>query len=192
MAKTMAVPDLNALGDFALAAVRNARRLLDDADLLLRRGRWPSAYSLAVLAFAEAGKAWMCIIGMMVPDDVRPEWLYGDLITTHVDKLMAAHVMAHMLASATGGRDMITDLADVGENLEELAREHNHAKQRGLYADLLDDTVREPDGGGGHVAARHHPDYRGSLASRGCVSAGQTLRSASRSSWPRHRQDACQ
>ena len=74
----------------------------------------------------------------------RPEWPYGDLITTHVDKLMAAHVMAHMLASATSGRDMITDLADVGENLEELAREHNQAKQRGLYADLLDDTVREP------------------------------------------------
>jgi AbiV family abortive infection protein len=144
MAKTMPVPDLDALGDFALAAVRNARRLLDDADLLLRRGRWPSAYSLAVLAFEEAGKAWMCIIAMMVPDDVRPEWPYGDLITTDVDKLMAAHVMAHMLASATSGRDMITDLADVGENLEELAREHNHAKQRGLYADLLDDTVWEP------------------------------------------------
>ena len=67
----MPVPDLDALGDFALAAVRNARRLLDDdADLLLRRGRWPSAYSLAVLAFEEAGKAWMCIIAMMVPDDV--------------------------------------------------------------------------------------------------------------------------
>jgi len=145
MAKTMPVPDLDALGDFALAAVRNARRLLDDdADLLLRRGRWPSAYSLAVLAFEEAGKAWMCIIAMIVPDDVRPEWPYGDLITTHVDKLMAAHVMAHMLASATSGRDMITDLADVGENLEELAREHNQAKQRGLYADLLDDTVWEP------------------------------------------------
>ncbi len=144
MAKTMPVPDLDALGDFALAAARNARRLLDDADLLLRRGRWPSAYSLAVLAFEEAGKAWMCITAMMVPDDVRPEWPYGDLITTHVDKLMAAHVMAQMLASATSGRDIITDLADVGENLDELAREHNQAKQRGLYADVLDDTVWEP------------------------------------------------
>jgi AbiV family abortive infection protein len=142
MAKTMPVPDLDALGDLALAAVRNVRRLLDDADLLLKRGRWPSAYSLAVLAFEEGGKAWMCIIAM-VPDDVWPEWPYGDLITPHVDKLMAAHVMAHMLASATSGRDMIADLADVGENLQELACEHNHAKQRGLYADLLDDTVWE-------------------------------------------------
>lgn len=55
----MPVPDLDALGDFALAAVRNARRLLDNADLLLRRGRWPSACSLAVLAFEEAGKAFL-------------------------------------------------------------------------------------------------------------------------------------
>lgn len=131
-------------GDFALAAARNARRLLDDAELLLKRGRSPSAYSLAVLAFEEAGKAWMCVIAMMVPDDARPEWPYGELITRHVDKLMAAHVMAHMLASASSGQDMIASLAGIGENLEELAREHNQAKQRGLYADLLDSTVWEP------------------------------------------------
>jgi hypothetical protein len=57
---------------------------------------------------------------------------------------MAAHVMAHMLASASSGQDMIASLADVGENLEGLAREHNQAKQRGLYADLLDGAVWEP------------------------------------------------
>lgn len=144
MAKTMPVPDLDALGDFALAAARNARRLLEDAELLLKRGRSPSAYSLAVLAFEEAGKAWMCVIAMMVPDDVRPEWPYGDLIARHVDKLMAAHVMAHMFASASSGQDVIASLAEVGESLEELAREHNQAKQRGLYADLLDGSVWDP------------------------------------------------
>ncbi len=120
MAKTMPVPDLDALGDFALAAARNARRLLDDAELLLKRGRSPSAYSLAVLAFEEAGKAWMCVVAMMVPDDVRPEWPYGDLITRHVDKLLAAHVMAHMLASASSGQDVIASLVDIGDSLEEL------------------------------------------------------------------------
>jgi AbiV family abortive infection protein len=144
MGKTMPVPDLDALGDFALAAARNARRLLDDADLLLRRGRWPSAYSLAVLAFEEAGKAWLCVIAMMVPGDVRPDWPYGDLITRHVDKLMAAHVMAHIFASASTGQDVIASLTDIGGSLEELAREHNQAKQRGLYADLVDGTVWEP------------------------------------------------
>jgi AbiV family abortive infection protein len=144
MAKTTPVPDLDALGEFALAAARNARRLLDDAELLFSRGRWPSAYSLAVLAFEEAGKAWMCVFAMMVPDEVRPDWPYGDLIAGHVDKLLAAHAMAHILAAASTGQDVITSLADIGENLDELARGHNQAKQRGLYADLLDGTVREP------------------------------------------------
>lgn len=144
MAKTLPVPDLDGLGDLALAATRNARRLLGDAELLLKRGRFPSAYSLAVLAFEEAGKAWMCIMAMMVPDNIRPEWPYGELMAKHADKLMAAHVMADMLASASSGRDMIASLAEVGENLEKLARDHDKAKQRGFYADLLDGAVCEP------------------------------------------------
>ncbi len=86
----------------------------------------------------------MCVVAMMVPDDVRPEWPYGDLITRHVDKLLAAHVMAHMLASASSGQDVIASLVDIGDSLEELAREHNQAKQRGLYADLIDGTVWDP------------------------------------------------
>lgn len=49
MAKTKSVPDLDTLGAFALAATRNARRLLGDAEILLKRGSMPSAYSLAVL-----------------------------------------------------------------------------------------------------------------------------------------------
>jgi AbiV family abortive infection protein len=144
MAKTMPAPDLRELGDFALAAGRNARRLLADADLLLAHGRWPSAYSLAVLAFEEAGKAWMCITAMTVPDDIRPEWPHTELTARHADKLLAAHVMAHMFACAASGQDMIDGLAAAGEHLEELAREHNQAKQRGFYADLLDGVVREP------------------------------------------------
>lgn len=144
MGKNTPVPDLDALGDFALAAARNARRLLGDAEVLLKHGRWPSAYSLAVLAFEEAGKAWMCVTAMMVPDDIRPEWPYGELMAKHTDKLMAAHAMAHLFASAGTGDDMIASMAEITENLEELAREHDKAKQRGFYADLLDGAVWEP------------------------------------------------
>ena len=56
------VLDVDALGDLAVTAAANGRRLLDDAEILLKRGRWPTAYSLAVLAFEEAGKSWLCII----------------------------------------------------------------------------------------------------------------------------------
>jgi hypothetical protein len=47
MSKTAQVPDMDVLGDFAIAAAKNARRLLDDAELLANRGRWPLAYSVA-------------------------------------------------------------------------------------------------------------------------------------------------
>ena len=57
---------------------------------------------------------------------------------------MAAHGMAHMFASASSGRDVIASLAEIGEDLERLARDHNQAKQRGLYADLADGAVVEP------------------------------------------------
>jgi AbiV family abortive infection protein len=140
----MTVPDLDGLSALALAAARNSQRLLDDAELLLKHGRRPSAYSLAVLAFEEAGKAWMSIVTMMVPPDIRPDWPHDDLIATHVDKLMAAHGMANMLASAYSGQDFMASLVNISENLEELAREHNQVKQRGLYVDLLDGTAWEP------------------------------------------------
>jgi AbiV family abortive infection protein len=116
MPKVTSVPDLDSLSALAVAAARNSRRMLDDAELLLKRGRRPSAYSLAVLAFEEAGKAWLCIVAMMVPADVRPDWPHDDLIAKHVDKLMAAHAMANMLASAYRGQGMLASLANIGEN----------------------------------------------------------------------------
>jgi AbiV family abortive infection protein len=103
MSKAVPVPDLDALGDLAIAAAKNSRRLLDDADLLLKRGRWPTAYSVAVLAFEEAGKAWLCVIAMMVPDGTREEYPFAGMIGAHLDKLMAAHAMAHMHAVIRGG-----------------------------------------------------------------------------------------
>ena len=63
------------LGEFAITAARNSRRLLDDADLLAAYGRYPSAYSTAVLAFEEAGKAWVTVFAMMAPDSLRVEFL---------------------------------------------------------------------------------------------------------------------
>jgi AbiV family abortive infection protein len=43
--------------EVSAAALRNADRLIEDAQILLIAGRWPSAVSLAVLAIEEAAKA---------------------------------------------------------------------------------------------------------------------------------------
>ncbi|HEX9520552.1 MAG TPA: AbiV family abortive infection protein [Streptosporangiaceae bacterium] len=56
------LPDAAVLGEFAIVAAENARRLLTDAENLLTRGGWPTAHSLALLALEEAGQV------LAVPD----------------------------------------------------------------------------------------------------------------------------
>jgi AbiV family abortive infection protein len=53
------------------AAVRNATRLVDDANLLLERKRFPSAAALAILAIEEAGKAAILRQMAVVQDDPK-------------------------------------------------------------------------------------------------------------------------
>jgi AbiV family abortive infection protein len=163
MSKAMPVPDLDALGDLAITAAKNSRRLLDDADLLLKRGRWPTAYSVAVLAFEEAGKAWLCVIAMMIPGDDREDYPFAGMIGAHLDKLMAAHAMAHMHAFIKGGDNAPKSMIDVGVDVEMLAREQNRAKQRGLYADLTDGVIWSPDQVTKSEAARMVAIVRGLL-----------------------------
>jgi AbiV family abortive infection protein len=142
--RTIPVPELDALGDFAVAAAKNARRLLTDAELLTSRGRWAGAYSDAILAFEEAGKAWLCAIAMIMPDESRDEFPFGDLDWDHTWKLGAAHGMAFMLAFIRGGEDAPESIVQDAGVLQALAREHNEAKQRGIYADLRDGVVWDP------------------------------------------------
>lgn len=144
MSKAMPVPDLDALGDFAITAGKNSRRLLLDAELLASRGRWPTAYSVAVLAFEEAGKAWLSIVAMMVPDDSRADFPFGEVVNGHIEKLQAAHGMAFMLAFLRGGEEAPATILQDGEVLEALAREHNRHKQRGIYADIVDGVIWDP------------------------------------------------
>jgi len=129
------MPGSDAVGQLARAAAENARRLLDDADLLVKRGRWPNAYSLAVLAFEEAGKAWVCTNAMLVPEEAQPDFPFGELVGGHLWKLQAAHGMAGILAYIRGGDGAPASLLEVMDVLDSLAREENRAKQRGLYAD---------------------------------------------------------
>jgi AbiV family abortive infection protein len=138
------IPDLDLLGDLANEAAANARRLLADANILINRRRWPTAYSLAILAFEEAGKAWLCINAMMAPDEVRPQFPFGELAGGHLWKLAAAHGMADMLAFIRGGPDAPSRIGQALDVVESLARADNRAKQRGLYADVEDGAVWNP------------------------------------------------
>lgn len=75
-------------------AAENSRYLLEEADILLERGRWARAGALAVLAVEEAGKAQLCHVwsAHVVPslsDPRRPTaWAeFWDAFVDHPGKL---------------------------------------------------------------------------------------------------------
>ena len=100
-------------------------------------GRWPRAYSLAVLAHEEFGKALMAMALFAAPDVVRrqPRWTQ-ELRSGHARKLISAYQHQAMV---TPGDFMARTLES-----QDLARTSNQGKQRGFYADLADESVRPP------------------------------------------------
>jgi AbiV family abortive infection protein len=76
--------------------VRNARRLLADADLLAENGRYASAFVLATLAFEEVGKVVLAVWG----DDLAVKAALKGA-TQHVQKQSAAAAL--LLADLTHG-----------------------------------------------------------------------------------------
>jgi AbiV family abortive infection protein len=59
------------LADLALAAAETARTHLKAAEHLLTGEFWPQAYALAATGFEEAGKAWLAVQGMLLPEELR-------------------------------------------------------------------------------------------------------------------------
>jgi AbiV family abortive infection protein len=78
------LPDPAVLAEFAIVASENARRLLTDAENLLTRGGWPTSYSLAVLALEEAGKSWLCMIGLAMPGELKAEFPFREMVGSHL------------------------------------------------------------------------------------------------------------
>jgi len=161
------LPDFDTLSDLANAAAYNARRLLADAEILLTRGRWPTAYSLAVLALEEAGKGWLCVVAIFLPDEARPEFPFGDLDWDHKWKLGSARGVADMLAFIKGGEGAPANVVRAAEELEELARADNEAKKRGFYADYRDGVIWRPSQMTERQARRMVADVRDVLYNSG-------------------------
>jgi AbiV family abortive infection protein len=145
VATKIPLPEPKVLGEFAVVAAANSRRLLTDAENLLARGGWGTAYSLAVLAFEEAGKSWLCLIGLIMPGELKAAFPFGELVSSHLYKLQAARMIAPMLAFIMGGPDAaMTGFMEAIEALDDLAREDNRAKQRGIYADFQEGMIWDP------------------------------------------------
>lgn len=114
------------------AAGRNARRLADDAKLLLENGRFPTAVSIAALSVEEAGKVSVLRGLALAPDQAvrkrawkhyrshrskNPAWILPDLVAKGARSLDALR----LAADATGTHTLLLD----------------QVKQLGLYTDCL-------------------------------------------------------
>ena len=117
---------------------------MDAAEVLLAHGSWPQARALAVLAFEEAGKAYMWLVALLAPYPLREKFPFGELDWNHQWKLTAAQTIRSMLRILRGDQGAPDNAAVAWTELEDLARGKNDAKQRSLYTDYRDGTIRRP------------------------------------------------
>lgn len=127
-------PDLH---QFWQAAEANARDLIEDAEILLEKERWPRAYALAVLAYEEFGKGLMALaLAAAHPSLMTPARL-RELKSGHIRKLMSAYEHEAMV----GAPELWVTVPQSREN----SRDANLLKQRGFYIDFRDDgSLRVP------------------------------------------------
>lgn len=134
----------------AVAAARNAQGLLDDAEVLARSGSTARAYSLAVLAVEECGKA-ACLCALAVlPKTLRTQAPVGRLLEWHQLKQVGGLLIAVVTFDVPGLAPKLAampaaQLTQIVGALNVPAEEADRLKRRGLYVDMdRGGRIREP------------------------------------------------
>ena len=134
----------------AVAAARNARDLLYDAEVLAGSGSRARAYSLAVLAVEESGKAAGLTAIAGLPDGMRTHAAAGRLLQWHQLKQVGGLLIAVVTFEAPGVAAKLAAMpaAQVTQILRGLSvsvEEADRLKRRGLYVDMgPGGRIREP------------------------------------------------
>jgi AbiV family abortive infection protein len=132
------------------AAAKNARGLVEDAELLSGAGRLARAYSLAGLAVEEVGKAGSLAALAAMPENLRARAPVGRMLEWHQMKLVEGQLIAAMPFGVAGKatRFMTMPLSEVAGILDQaqaVAEDMDRLKQRGLYVDVdRSSQIREP------------------------------------------------
>jgi AbiV family abortive infection protein len=139
-----------ALARGAVAAARNARGLVEDAELLSGSGRLARAYSLAGLAVEEVGKAGGLATLAVMPENVRARAPVGRMLEWHQMKLVAGHLIAAVPFGVPGVATRfvtmpMSEVAEILDGAQALTQDVDRLKQRGLYVDVdRSGHIREP------------------------------------------------
>jgi AbiV family abortive infection protein len=113
-------------------AVQNARRLLTDASVLLDRGSYATAASLAILAIEETGKVSVLRAVLLARSDeeLKQEW---KSYRSHTDKNVA-WVIADL---ANKGARTLEDLKPMYDKSSDHPQVLDQLKQLGFYTDCV-------------------------------------------------------
>ncbi len=134
----------------AVAAARNARGLVQDAELLSGAGRRARAYSLAGLAVEEVGKAGSLATLAAMPENLRARAPVGRMLEWHQMKLVAGQVIAAVPFGVPGVATRfvtmpLSEVAEILDSAQAFTQDVDRLKQRGLYVDVdRSGQVREP------------------------------------------------
>lgn len=114
------------------AAIRNAKRLADDAELLLEQGRFPSAASFAVLSIEESGK--LSILRQLAVAKNEEQLIDSWRQYRSHTKKNVAWILPDLVIKGARKLDELKPIFD-----EEFAHPYvlDHVKQTGLYTDCL-------------------------------------------------------
>jgi AbiV family abortive infection protein len=140
----------HALARGSAAAARNARGLVEDAELLSGAGRLARAYSLAGLAVEEVGKAGSLAALAAMPANVRARAPVGRMLEWHQMKLVAGQLVAAVPFSGPGLATRfvampVSEVAEILDDAQAFAQNADRLKQRGLYVDMdRSGHIREP------------------------------------------------
>jgi len=134
----------------AAAAATNGRDLLDDAELLADSNRHPRAYSLAVLAVEEYGKAVSLLTLAVMPENLRAQAPVRRMLECHPIKQVGGLLLAVLPLSEPGPAESLATmplahLTRVLETTDAFAQDADRLKLRGLYVDMQRDArIRRP------------------------------------------------
>ncbi len=135
---------------YAVASANNAQGLLDDAELLSEAGRNARAYSLAVLAVEEFGKAVNLVAIAAMPDNLRAQAPVRRMLEWHQLKQIGGLLMAVVPISNPGAATRLANmplsqLTEILNTTHAFVQDSDRLKLRGLYVDMqVDARIRQP------------------------------------------------
>jgi AbiV family abortive infection protein len=136
--KTAPVP---LLASGAVAAASNVLGLVEDAEVLSGAGRQARAYSLAVLAVEELGKAGNLTYLAAMPENVRARAPVGRLLEWHQLKLVKGTLLATVqyepsVVCPKLATRSVSEVAEILDDVQAFARDEDRVRLRGLYVDV--------------------------------------------------------